>query len=176
MRSKKEQELLNALEEAALEHGYDLVDIERTGSGRNSLLRVYVDKTEGLTLDEVASSNAWISEAVEKLDPYKGSYTLEVSSPGIDRPLRTLAHFEQAIGKEAVITLDSALLCDSDANPPVVKGGKPRLKYSGVIVGVDPSALLIQLKADEVIYDLNYSSIKKARLKGRLVFENREDS
>lgn len=171
MRSKKEQELLNSLEKAALEHGYDLVDIERTGSGRNSLLRVYVDKIEGLTLDDVASSNAWISETVEDLDLYKGSYTLEVSSPGIDRPLRTLAHFEQALDKEAVITLDGTLLNDSDASTAAVKGGKPRLKYTGVIVGVDLSTQIIQLKVDELIYDLNYSSIKKARLKGHLDFK-----
>ncbi|MDR1358002.1 MAG: hypothetical protein LBJ48_01405, partial [Coriobacteriales bacterium] len=138
---------MEALEAAASSQGFELVDLEQAGSGRNALLRVYIDKPEGLCLDDVASANAWVAEVVEALDPYKGSYTLEVSSPGIDRPLRTLAHFEQAIGQEATITLDGAPNPEDtrakESSAPRQKGSsdknaRPRLRYTGVITGVEP--------------------------------------
>ena len=172
MRSKKEIQLLEVLEEAALSHGFDLVDLELTGSGRNSLLRIYIDKPGGLSLDDVASANTWIAGTVEELDPYKGSYTLEVSSPGIDRPLRTIQHFEQAIGQEAAITLDGTLVSGTASS----EKSKPRQKYTGSIVAVDTENQLVSLKADEEIYELEFLHIKKARVKGRLDFETRKDS
>ena len=171
VRSKKEIQLLEALETAACAQGFDLVDLEFAGLGKSALLRVYIDKEDGLTLDEVAAANAWVSAVVEGLDPYRGSYTLEVSSPGIDRPLRTWRHFERAVGEDAVITLDGG------AFPHTGKDGesKPRLKYSGVITGADPEGHIITLEADGVAYPLAFEHIKKARIKGRLDFEGRED-
>ena len=159
-------------------HGYDLVDIERTGSGRNSLLRVFVGKEDGLTLDDVAAANKWVNEVVETLDPYKESYTLEVSSPGIDRPLRTLQHFIQAVGEEAVISLDAAAAAQtgSQEDKKSAKGDKVRLKYTGVIKQVDAGKQLITLACEDKNYDVNYTHIKKARIKGRFDFEGRKDS
>ena len=174
VRSKKEIQLLEKLEAAAQLHGYDLVDIERTGSGRNSLLRVFVSKEDGLTLDDVAAANKWVNEVVEALDPYKESYTLEVSSPGIDRPLRTLQHFAQAVGEEAVISLDAAAAAHAGSQEE--KGDKVRLKYTGVIKQVDASKQLITLACEDKNYDVNYTHIKKARIKGRFDFEGRKDS
>lgn len=172
MRSKKEEQLLAELEVAAAEQGYDLVDIERTGSGRNALLRVFVGKDDGLTLDDVASASSWISKIVEELDPYQGSYTLEVSSPGIDRPLRTMKHFEKAVGEEAVITLQSP-----SQNKETPKGEpKPRAKYTGIIIEVDPEQQTIILEADGEKHTLSYTKIKKARIRGRLDFDSGKDS
>lgn len=164
MRSKKEIELLEALEVAAAEAGFDLVDLEFAGSGRSALLRVYINRDEGLNLDDIANANTWISEVIEKLDPYKGSYTLEVSSPGIDRVLRTWKHFEQALGEEATISLES----DGSAN-------QARLKYTGVITSLDPGKKLIMLEAEGCTYPLEFERIKKARIKGRLDFINGKD-
>ena len=192
MRSKKEVQLLEALEVAAAAQGFDLVDLEFAGSGKSTVLRVYINKDEGLTIDGIAGANAWISEVVERLDPYKGSYTLEVSSPGIDRPLRTWKHFERAVGEEAVITLESAQDSRSDAGgeekPASDAGGdekphtdagkdkKPRLKYTGLITGVDPDQLLITLEADGIQHQLKFNQIRKPQIKGRLDFESRRDS
>lgn len=172
MRNKKDIQLLEALEAAAALHEFELVDIERTGSGKNSLLRVFIDKPEGLTLDDVAAANAWVAETVETLDPYKSSYTLEVSSPGIDRPLRTFAHFEKALGKEAVITLASA---ESSLESESI-GAKPRRNYTGVITAVDPATRCITLEAEGLTHELEFLRIKKARIKGCLDFEGRKDS
>jgi ribosome maturation factor RimP len=172
VRSKKEIQLLNALEAAACAQGFDLVDLEFTGSGRNALLRVYVDKAEGLTLDAVAGANAWISEVLEKLDPYRGSYTLEVSSPGIDRPLRTLAHFVRALGEEAIIVMESSWVPSAQTAPE----NKQRYKYTGLITDVDEQKQLITLSVDGAPCPLEFIHIKKARLKGHLDFEGRKDS
>lgn len=172
MRSKKEQTLINALEAAACQHGFDLVDIESAGSGRNAVLRVFISKADGLTLDDVAGANTWIAEIVEAQDFYKGSYTLEVSSPGIDRPLRTFAHFENAVGEEVAITLESAV-ASSEAQST---GAKPRLKYTGVITGVDAQEQSVTINADDTTHTLPFSQIKKARVKGHVSFNNREDS
>ncbi|MCL2807915.1 MAG: ribosome maturation factor RimP [Coriobacteriia bacterium] len=172
MRSKKEHELLQALETAAAAQGFDLVDLEFTGSGRNALLRIYIDREEGLNLDDVAAANAWISEVVEALDPCKGSYTLEISSPGIDRSLRTWRHFERAVGEEAVIALDGNLVEPVD-NEVI---SKPRLKFTGIISGVNSKQQRITIEAEGVSHVLEFKHIKKARVKGRLDFEGRKDS
>ncbi|MCL2528887.1 MAG: ribosome maturation factor RimP [Coriobacteriia bacterium] len=182
MRSKKEVQLLEALEVAAAAQGFDLVDLEFAGSGKSTVLRVYINKDEGLTIDGIAGANAWISEVVERLDPYKGSYTLEVSSPGIDRPLRTWRHFERAVGEEAVITLESAQDSRSNASgsekphSDAGKDKKPRLKYTGLITSVDPDQLLVTLEADGIQHQLGFNQIRKAKIKGRLDFESRRDS
>ncbi len=170
MRSKKEIQLLGALEAAACSHGFDLVELEQTGSGRSTLLRIYLDKPDGLTLDDVASANSWVAEVVEALDPYKGSYTLEVSSPGIDRPVRTLGHFEKAVGEEAVITLESAGVFQDASD----KDEKPRLKYTGKILTVNTEEQIITLEAEGARYPLRFADIKKARIKGRFDFEGQK--
>jgi len=172
MKSNKEIQLLQALEEAACSQGFDLVDLEFAGAGQSTILRIYIDKAEGLTLDDLAGANVWISEVVEELDPCKGSYMLEVSSPGIDRPLRTWAHFERALGQEAVISLESSLVAQTELGSQ----SKPRLKYTGLITGLDPGKQLITLEKDEVVFTIQFSQIKKARIKGRLDFEGRRDS
>ena len=86
-----------SLENAAREQGFELVDLEFASAGRHTILRIYLDRPAGLTLDDLAAANVWISALLEELDPLPGSYTLEVSSPGVDRPLRTLEHFQRAV-------------------------------------------------------------------------------
>jgi len=171
MRSKKEVQLLEALEAAAAAQGFDLVDLEFAGSGKSTVLRVYINKADGLNLDEIAGANTWISEVVEELDPCKASYRLEVSSPGIDRPLRTWQHFERALGEEAVITLES-----NQVSPAGAENENKRLKYTGIICGVDSDKLLVTLEAEGVTHTLQFNQIKKAKIKGRLDFEGRRDS
>lgn len=175
--NEKKRELLTALEAAATLHGFDLVDLEYQGSSRAMTLRVYIDKPDGLTLDDVASTNSWISEVVETLDPFRGSYTLEVSSPGIDRPLRTLAHFERAVGEEAIITLLNHRVSSANENPAKThENTKPRFKYTGIITKVDTQGQLITLETEGAPVSIAFGQIKKARIKGRIDFVERKDS
>ena len=77
------------------EQGLELVDVERSGA----TLRVIVDRAEGgIDLDTVAHASELVSAALDHADPIPGRYTLEVSSPGIERPLRTPAHFRRCVG------------------------------------------------------------------------------
>jgi ribosome maturation factor RimP len=94
---------VNALVEALsplLEHqGLDLIDIERTGRE----LTVFVDRSGGVTLDELGQATKMVSAALDELDPIPGRYTLSVSSPGLERRLRTPAHFARAVGEQITV-------------------------------------------------------------------------
>jgi ribosome maturation factor RimP len=84
------------------ELGLDLYDVELTGSGRARVLRVMVDREDGIDLDAVADATQTISSRLDAppLDAVlSGPYALEVSSPGLERPLRTSAHWARAVGE-----------------------------------------------------------------------------
>lgn len=81
--------------------GFELYDVEVNGP----TLRVTVDGSEGVLLDDLADLTREFSRALDESDPLPGSYTLEVSSPGLERRLRTPAHFAGAVGEEVSIKL-----------------------------------------------------------------------
>ncbi|MDD7368688.1 MAG: ribosome maturation factor RimP, partial [Berryella intestinalis] len=93
MLTAKEQQLLGALEPRAAEEGVEIVTVDVIGSRKSPTIRVYIDTPEGVSFDQLSSSQVWINEIMDRLDPFPGAYMLEVSSPGIDRPLRTPKHF-----------------------------------------------------------------------------------
>ncbi len=101
--------LLEALEAQADEHGIDIVDVEVVGSAKAPIVRVRIDhanEDEGLiSLDEVSSQTGWISDLVDEMDPIEGRYMLEVSSPGLSRPLRRQRDFERFAGSTVSLTL-----------------------------------------------------------------------
>jgi ribosome maturation factor RimP len=78
--------------------GYEVVDVEVKGGGDRRLVRVYVDKEGGIGLDELQGVSEEMSAILDVEDPIAGSYTLEVSSPGLDRPLRSESDFRRALG------------------------------------------------------------------------------
>src|SRR6202041_2997734 len=82
---------------------YELVDIEFAREGRGGVLRIFIDRRaensgDGITVDDCARVSHAVSQVLETQDPIKGHYTLEVSSPGFDRILRTRRHFERFVG------------------------------------------------------------------------------
>jgi ribosome maturation factor RimP len=95
------QELYEALLPVVAAHDLDLVDVE-IGAG---LVRVVVDREGGVDLEGLASANRSLSAALDDLDPLPGRYTLEVTSPGIERPLRTPAQFARATGQTVAVRL-----------------------------------------------------------------------
>src|SRR5690606_13015901 len=74
--------------------GLELVDLEYT----SGVVRVTIDRTGGVDIDAIAHLTREVSRAFDRHDPIAGRYTLEVSSPGLERPLRTPAHFARAVG------------------------------------------------------------------------------
>jgi ribosome maturation factor RimP len=98
--------LRDLLEPAVTALGYELVGVEYHPSGkRNSLLRVYIDKPEGITVDDCSAVSHQISGLVDGEDPIPGHYTLEVSSPGLDRPLFQAQDFTRFAGQQVKVRM-----------------------------------------------------------------------
>ena len=149
--SKIEESVLAALEASAAEQGLDIVDVELSGPGSHPTLRVRIDVlTDGpIDMDRVAAATPWVSGIVEALDPIAGSYELEVSSPGVDRPLRRPADFARFVGERAEITS--------------VEPVDDRRSWTGTLVGTDDVAVTIEV--DGASYAVPFAMIKKAKLK-----------
>jgi ribosome maturation factor RimP len=80
-------------------HDVEVVDVEQLGA----TLRVTVDRAGGIDLDAVSDATLVVSDALDRNDPIPGRYTLEVSSPGLERPLRTPAHFQRFVGADIAV-------------------------------------------------------------------------
>ncbi len=100
------QEKISALAESLAEsHGVNVLDVEMAGSVTRPQVRVFIDREGGVTLDDCAAFSRALSALFDVEDPIPTSYTLEVSSPGLDRPLKKLKHFEQSKGRLAKVVL-----------------------------------------------------------------------
>jgi ribosome maturation factor RimP len=97
--AKSTSDLADALSPLLAARGLDLVDVELHGSE----LTVYVDREGGVDLDALGEATRAVSAALDELDPLPGRYTLAVSSPGLERRLRTPAHFIRAVGEAVTV-------------------------------------------------------------------------
>ena len=119
--SKTEKYALKISEEAAKAHGYEIYDVEYVKEGPHWFLRVFIDRESGVSLDDCEIISNMISARLDKDDFIKGSYFLEVSSPGLERMLRS-SHFEKAIGKRIAVakkdgkTINGILTASSDSD------------------------------------------------------------
>ena len=91
------------------ENNFELVDIEYVKEAGNWFLRVYIDKQGGITIDDCELVSRVLSEQLDKDDFIEDSYILEVSSPGLGRPLKKEKDFERSIGKEVEVRLFQAI-------------------------------------------------------------------
>jgi ribosome maturation factor RimP len=131
--------------------GYELVGVEFLGADGYGTLRVYIDRDNGVSLDDCAAISHQISGILDVEEPIKQAYGLEVSSPGIERPLFKLADFERYAGKTARIKLAVGLL--------------GRKNFKGELQGVADSKL-VTIEVDGEVFDLPYADIAKANLVG----------
>lgn len=127
--------------------GYELVDLD-AHTGRNGLLRLYIDKEPNVTLADCEFVSEQIGAFLDVEDPLPGSYRLEVSSPGLDRRLRTVAHFAQFAGRNVKLKL------------LLPKDGRRRLR--GTITSVDGGRITID--GDDRTWCLELAEIAEARL------------
>ena len=96
-------DLADALAPVLEARGLDLVDVEVHGAQ----LTVFVDREGGVGLDELGDATRDVSAALDEIDPMPGRYTLSVSSPGLERRLRTPAHFARAVGETVTVRADA---------------------------------------------------------------------
>ena len=148
MRSAPEK-LVRMLREEVELLGYELVAVELTGQGKNGmLLRIYIDHEDGINLDDCVQVSHQVSGVLDVEDPIRERYRLEVSSPGLDRPLVEEAHFKRFSGQKARIK--TRLKIDN------------RHRFTGVLRGVEEHRVL--LEEDGVVYRLSMDDIESARL------------
>jgi ribosome maturation factor RimP len=96
------QKIFQLAKKAADDQGVEIFDIEFLGKDK-LLLRIFIDKEEGITIDDCEKISKYLGAILDVEDPFPGPYTLEVSSPGLDRPLRSIKDFEKNTGKLARI-------------------------------------------------------------------------
>ena len=127
--------------------GLELVDLELLGSGSRTLVRIFIDEKGGVDLGRCTEASRAISDMLDRKDPIAGRYTLQVSSPGIDRPLRTERDFNRNAGRNVVITMED-------------KG--VRQKIDGRII--DAAHGMVELEAAGRISRIPLDKILKAKL------------
>ena len=126
--------------------GLLLYDIEHQGSA----VRILVDREGGVDIDMIARATRQISRALDDADPIEGPYTLEVSSPGLERPLRTVEHFAAAADRDETVAIKTK---------PGVEGER---RLEGRLTDVDGAGITIRL-ADGAERGLLYDEIERAR-------------
>jgi ribosome maturation factor RimP len=144
----KTSQLHELLEPTVRALGYRLWGLEYRAQGRQALLRVYIDSAEGITVDDCARVSHQLSGVLDVEDPIAGEYSLEVSSPGMDRPLFTLEQFNAYVGDDVRLRLRAAF--------------EGRRKFQGRLVGVEDDEVI--LVVDEHEYILPYELIDKANI------------
>lgn len=155
MLSDFENKLIEHLEEEGNKRGVEIVTLCVVGAKNNPILRVYIDTPNGVSFEDLSSNQAWIASQIEEIDPFEGAYTLEVSSPGIDRPLRTLEHFKRFAGQDAYIRCQHPI--DGQRN------------FRGKIADVNGDLNeTIALSTDEGVVNIELSNIKRANLIGTI--------
>jgi len=129
--------------------GYELAGCELLRQGRHTLLRVYVDQEKGVTADDCAKASRQIASVLDVEDPIAGAYTLEVSSPGLDRPLYTKKDYQRFVGR--VIKLRLRVPQDNQR------------QFSGVLKEVKEEEQIV-LETEQGLKEFSLTQIDKANL------------
>ena len=140
------------LEDSIDSYGYELVHLELVGREKSRVLRLYIDAPGGVTLDDCVFVSQQVSRLLDVEDPIEGNYSLEVSSPGIERPLAKREHFEQVIGER----IEVSTLVKSNG----------RKKFLGQLLEVAGPNLIVEVEDGAVTIDM--TNIRRARLKPNL--------
>ena len=141
-------ELTNLIEPAIEQLGYELADLELKLGGRDGLVRVFIDRPEGVDLTDCAAVSRQLSAVLDVEDPLPGHYTLEVSSPGLDRTLTKPEHFRRFAGEMIKVKLRFP-----------VDG---RRNFRGTLGAADDEK--IEIEVDGETFDLQMATIESARL------------
>ncbi|WP_392560924.1 ribosome maturation factor RimP [Orbus sturtevantii] len=143
-----EQRLDDIIRAPIMALGFELIGVEYVRS-RNPVLRIYIDSDNGITVDDCADVSRQVSAVLDVEDPITTAYSLEVSSPGMDRPLFTLEHYRRFIGEEISISLRIAI-----AN---------RRNWKGIIKAIDDNEMItLIIEGKDEIFAL--SNIQKANI------------
>lgn len=143
------KQLQGIIEPVIASMGFELLGVEYVPGKKGSTLRLYIDSDKGITLDDCSAVSHQVSGLLDVEDPLTEQYTLEVSSPGLDRPLFKLAHYEAFLGQRVRLRLRVPQ--------------NNRRKYKGVIKAVDENDVTV-VTDDGEEFRLDFNNIEKANL------------
>ncbi len=123
-------QLIGLLEPTVTALGYELVELEYIPRGQNQVLRVYIDTRTGVTVDDCACVSEAIEEVLDSQDPILGRYSLEVSSPGIERPLRKSEDYSRFAGER--VKIRTTLPINGQRN------------FTGSLIGLDEGTIVLE--------------------------------
>ncbi|MBA6264920.1 MAG: ribosome maturation factor RimP [Colwellia sp.] len=146
--AKFEHKLTDMLRPAVEEVGKELLGIEYISAGNNSVLRLFIDHENGIDVDDCAEVSRQVGAILDVEDPISSEFNLEVSSPGLDRPLFDKPHYEAVIGEIIEVKLSIPL--------------NGRRKFKGCLVAVENDTLIVTVDGED--YDLVLGNIVKANL------------
>ena len=140
-------ELRELIEPAVTAMGFELVGVE-FHPGKNGVLRVYIDHEDGISVDDCQAVSHQVSGILDVEDPIRGQYSLEVSSPGLDRPLFQARDFDRFAGSEVSLRLLAPL--------------NGRRKFKGILGGLRDGQVVVKMNDEELVVRLD--EIDQARL------------
>ncbi|HEY6642942.1 ribosome maturation factor RimP [Povalibacter sp.] len=141
-------QLVELLQPVVVDLGYELWELEYAARSGGGLLRLYIDSPQGITVEDCERVSRAVSEAMDANDPISAHYTLEVSSPGLDRVLRTADHFARFSGERVKVEMSA-----------LVNGRK---RFAGLLTGVSGGEIVLEV--DGGIVKLPIDGIHKARV------------
>jgi len=144
----RSDELAKLLQPTVEGLGYELSDLEARIGGENGLLRLFIDKADGVGLDDCERVSEAVSALLDVEDPMTGRYNLEVSSPGTDRTLTKLAHFERFTGEVVKVQMRFPI--------------EGRRRFRGKLLSADAENIVVEV--DGVSHTLSMATIDVARL------------
>lgn len=130
------------------ELGYELWELEYAPGQGDGLLRLYIDSAAGITVDDCEQVSRAVSEVLDEADPVPGHYTLEVSSPGFERTLRTAGQFARFVGENVYVELAQPL--------------EGRRRYKGPLLAADSETVEVEVDGRRRV--LPIAGIRKAHL------------
>ena len=140
--------MLKLLEPAVERLGYELADLEVRLGGKGGLVRVFIDKPDGIDLDDCEKVSLAVSALLDVEDPVPGNYNLEVSSPGLDRKLTKVEHFQRFAGETVKVKMRFPI--------------EGRRRFRGTLVSSDEENIVVEVDGES--HSLPLKTIDTARL------------
>ncbi len=151
--AKVEETVSKYLEAIIESNGYELVDVEFKKEGANWYLRVFMDKESGFTINDCEEVSRFLEQKLDKDDPIEQAYILEVSSPGLDRPLKKEADFVKFAGSVVDVKL--------------YKAREKRKEFQGILKGLENNIVTIE---EENETEINFNREEIASIKLAVLF------
>jgi ribosome maturation factor RimP len=144
------ERLIALIEPVLVRLGYELIELEYAAGRSQAVVRIFIDQPAGIAVEDCERVSREVAALLDVDDPIPTAYTLEVSSPGFDRVLRTAAHFERFVGSRVFVELKAP------------RAGRRR--YTGMLQAVNATG--IELEVDKQKVEVPFEEIGRARLAG----------